>query len=183
MNTKSKAVVGLSNLMPEGKVIKAQSVLDTMKLSGNFADANMPIKYAVLQTYITNLHNSVITASTGSASDVSAMHEHEKILVMAFNMVKAHVEFVSNVHTNADTFILSSGMALGAKTGAGAVTDLTLTATTSGTVVINVPRKAGEKAYYFEYALDTAPTDWKPVGYTTITKYTLSNQTPATKLW
>jgi hypothetical protein len=183
MNSKAKAVVGLSKLTPEGKVVRAQSIIDAMQSSGNFPTAKLPIAYAALGLLISNLHTSVITASTGNASDVSAMHEHEKVLVMAFNMIKTHVEFVSNAQLNADAFILSSGMGLLTNAGNTAVTDLTLDALAGGTVVLRVPRKVGEKAYCFEYALDTAPNDWKPVGYSTLTKLEFKNQTPATKLW
>lgn len=183
MNKKSKAVIGMSSLTPETKVTRAQNIVDTMQSSGNFPNAKLPMPYAGIQLLITNLHNSILTASSGSPSDVNIMHENEKVLVMALNMLKAHVEFVSNAQLNADAFILSSGMGLAANSGQNAVTDLTLEAIGAGTIVMRVPRHTGEQAFYFEYALDTAPSTWLVAGYSSLTKFTFKNQIPATKLW
>jgi hypothetical protein len=183
MNKKSKAIIGLSNLTPDAKVTKAQNIVDTMQASGNFPNAKLPMPYAALQLLITNLHNSILVAGNGTASDISTMHENEKILVMAFNIVKAHVEFVSNAQLNADAYLLSSGMSLAANSGQNAVTNLTLEATGAGAITIRVPRNASEQAFCFEYALDTTPNNWLTAGYSSLTKFVFKNQTPATKLW
>lgn len=182
MMKKSKAVLGLSILTPAAKVIRAQSYLDAMQASGNFPASHMPISYPNLQTLVTNLHNAVQQADQGTSTDISDMHEQERILVMAFNLVKAHVEMTANTFTNADAIILSSGMSVSQGSGQYAITDLTLEAAGQGTISIRVPKQDGERSYWFQYSLANDPNNWQTIGYSSLTRYSFSGQTPGTNL-
>ncbi|MBS1636161.1 MAG: hypothetical protein JST26_09610 [Bacteroidetes bacterium] len=182
MKPKSKANMGISNLTPGGKAIKAQAIIDAMQASGNFPAANMPISYPALQALITNLHNAIVQADNGNSADTSDMHEQERVLVMAFNLVKAHVEMVSNTFTNPDTVILSAGMSVAAGNGQGAITDLTLDAIGNGTVRIRVPRSPENKSFLYQYALASDPTNWQNIGYSTLSRMDLKNQNPGVQL-
>ena len=178
MKTKSKAVLGIAKMTPEGKVVTTQNIINAMQASGNFPDANMPIHYAALQTLNTDLHNAIVAANNGSPTATSQMHEEERKLTMAFNLIKMHVEIVSNNATDPDTMILSSGMGLSANSGLTAVTELTLDAIGNGVVQIRVPRATAEKAFYYQYATAADPNNWQEVCYSTLTKIQLPNQTP-----
>ncbi len=180
MKTKSKCVFGLSKLTPEAKVIKVQSVKDGMQNSGNFPNATMPISYSAWQTLIDNSHNANVTASNGTSADVSMMHEEERILVMACNLVKAHVDMVCNTFPNPDSIILSAGLSVSSNAGPNAVTDLTLDAIGSGTIQIRVPRTKADKAFVYQYALDSAPTNWQNIGFYSLSKIEFKNQIPGT---
>jgi len=178
MKTKSKAVLGIAKMTPEGKVVTTQNIINTMQASGNFPDASMPISYAALQTLNSDLHNAIIAANGGSPTATSEMHEQERKLTMAFNLIKMHVEIVSNNTTDPDTMILSSGMGLSANSGQSAVTELTLTAIGNGVVQIRVPRATPEKAFCYQYATATDPTNWQNIGFYSVSKIQLPNQTP-----
>ncbi|MBC7863295.1 MAG: hypothetical protein IAF38_09995 [Bacteroidia bacterium] len=182
MKTKTKAVVGLSKLTPEAKAVKAQSIIDSMQSSGNFPNGDMPIAYATLQTSITGFQNSIVLANNGTSADVSNMHEEEKVLVMTFNLLKAHVEIVSNAFTNPDAIILSAGMTIAVNSGPNSITDLTLEALGQGTVQIRVPRHAGEKAFCYQYAIASDPTNWQNISYSSLSKIEFTNQTPGATL-
>lgn len=60
-----------------------------MQASGTFPNISVPLSYAVWQTLIDNSHNADVTASNGSSADFSAMHEEERVLIMACNLIKA----------------------------------------------------------------------------------------------
>lgn len=180
MKTKSKSVFGLSKLTPSQKVVKAQSVKDAMQLSGTFPNSTMPLSYTAWQTLIDNSHNANVTASNGTSADVSAMHEEERVLVMACNLIKAHVDIVANTYPNPDAIILAAGLSVASSAGPNAVTDLTLDAIGGGTVQIRVPRVTADKAFIYQYALDTDPTNWQLIGYNSLSKIEFNNQTPGT---
>ena len=182
MKTKSKAVLGIAKMTPEGKVVTTQNIINAMQASGNFPDANMPIKYATLQTLNTDLHNAIVAANNGSTAATSQMHEEERKLTMAFNLIKMHVEIVSNNAADPDTVILSSGMGLSGNSGQIAVTDLTVDAIGNGIVQIRVPRTIAEKAFCYQYALASDPNNWQNIGFYSLSKIQFPNQTPGSQL-
>lgn len=182
MKTKSKAVLGLSKLTPEGKVVKSQSFLDNMQSSGNFPNATMPISYTAAQTLVTNLQNATQAAASGNSVDISNMHEEEKLLMLGFNLIKAHVEMVSNTYANPDAIILSAGMTVASNTGGSAVTDLTLDALGGGKVQIRVPRTTADKAFCYQYSTSADPTNWVVIAYNSLSKIVFNGQTPGTIL-
>lgn len=142
----------------------------------------MPLSYPSLQSLITNFHNATVQADQGSSTDVSDMHEQERMLVMAFNLIKAHVEMTANTFTNADAIILSAGMTVSAENGQGPITDLTLEASGQGTVLIRVPKHTGERSYWFQFSLPDDPNNWQTIGYSSLSKYSFGSQTPGTMI-
>lgn len=180
MKTKAKAVLGLSKLNPEGKVIRAQAIVDAMQASANFPDASLPINYTNLQALISNLHTAIVQAENGSMATTSQMHEEEKKLMMAFNLLKMHVEMVSNANTDPESFLLSSGMALGANAGPSSVSDLTLEALGDGVIQIRVPRAPGDKAFCYQFSTASDPANWQTIGYNSLSKIRHSGQAPGT---
>ena len=181
MKTKVRVAMKLNNLSAEGKVVKAQSIKDAMLSSGNFIASSMPIPYPTLQTLITNLHTSVIAANNGTATDTSHMHEQERILISAFNFIKAYVEMVANNAIDPTTIITSAGMQVAINGGPNAVTELTLDAMGSGTLQVRVPRLTDEKAFVFEWSADG--TTWNEFSSSTVTKAELKNQTPGSNVY
>ena len=182
MKTKSKAVLGIAKMTPEGKVVTTQNIINAMQASGNFPDANMPINYATLQAVNTGLHNAIVAANNGNTAATSQMHEEERKLTMAFNLIKMHVEIVSNNASDPDTVILSSGMGLSGNSGQSAITDLTVDAIGNGIVQIRVPRTITEKAFCYQYALASDPANWQNIGFYSLSKIQFPNQTPGTLL-
>ena len=177
-----KAFLGLSTLTPSDKVVKSQNIKDSMQSSGNFLASNMPITYLILQNLITNLHNAIVAATNGTPADTAYMHEQERMLVSAFNLVKSHVEMVANNNSvNAASIITSAGMQVAAFGGTNAITELSLTALGNGKVQIRVPRQSGEKAFIFESSADG--TTWVEFASGTETKVRLDNQTPASTVY
>ncbi len=177
-----KAVLGLSTLTPADKVVKSQNIKDNMQSSGNFLASSMPITYVILQSFITNLHNAIVAATNGTPTDTAYMHEQERILVVAFNLVKAHVEMVANASgSNAASIITSAGMQVAASGGTNAITELSVTALGNGKVQVRVPRQTGEKAFVFESSTDNAT--WVEFTSSTETKVTLSGQTPSSTVY
>ena len=181
MKTRVRVALKLSSLSAEGKVVKAQSIKDSMMASGNFMATSMPISYTVLQTYITNLHNSNIAASNGTSTDVSHMHEQERILVNAFNFIKSFVEMTANNNIAPETIITSAGMQIAINGGQNAVTELTLDALGNGSLQVRVPRLTDEKAYLFESSTDG--TTWTEFAASSLTKVELKNQTPGANIY
>lgn len=182
MKTKAKAALGFSKLNPEGKVVRAQSIVDDMQNSGNFPDATLPINYASLQGLVNNLHTAVVQSENGNTASTSRMHEEERKLMMAFNLIKMHVEMVSNATTDPESFILSSGMALSTNSGQSPVSDLSLEALGEGVIQIRVPRHAGDKAFCYQYALGSDPNNWQLIGYNSLSKIRYSGQAAGTTL-
>ncbi len=177
-----KAILGLSKLSPADKVIKSQNIKDSMQSSGNFLASNMPITYLILQTLITDLHNAIIAAANGTPTDTAYMHEQERMLVNAFNLIKSHVEMVANNNSaNAVSIITSAGMQVATLGGSNAVSELTLEALSNGKIKIRIPRQTGEKAFIFESSTDNIT--WVEVLFTSNTTITLSNQTPVTTVY
>ncbi len=177
-----KAVLGLSTSTPADKVVKSQNIKDSMQTSGNFLASSMPITYVMLQSLITNLHNAVVAATNGTPANTAYMHEQERMLVVAFNLVKAHVEMVANNSgANAASIITSAGMQVAAGGGTSALTELSVTALGNGKVQVRVPRQTGEKAFVFESSTDNAT--WVEFASSTETKVTLPNQTPGSTLY
>lgn len=182
MKTKAKAVLGFSKLNPEGKVVRSQSIVDEMQGSGNFPDASLPINYASLQGLITNLHTAVISAESGNPASTSRMHEEERKLMMAFNLIKMHVEMVSNATTDPESFILSSGMGVASNSGPNAVSDLSLEALGEGVIQIRVPRHTGDKAFCYQYALVSDPDNWQNIGFNSLSRIHYSGQVAGTQI-
>ncbi len=182
MNTLVKSVLGLSNLSSTDKVIKGQSIKDAMQSSSYFPASGMPISYPSIQTIITNLHSATVAASNGTSADTSFMREQERILVNAFNFIKSHVEFVANNNgTNASTIITAAGLQVAAVGGANGVTSLTIDLLGNGSIQVRVPRQANEKAFVYEYSADG--TAWLELTSSSLTKVTLSNQTPGSTVF
>ena len=177
-----KAFLGLSTLTPSEKVVKSQNIKDNMQSSGNFLASNMPITYLILQNLITNLHNAIVAATNGTPADTAYMREQERMLVVAFNVIKAHVEMVANASgSNAASIITSAGMQVAASGGTNAITELTVTALGNGKMQIRVPRQPGEKAFIFESSADG--TTWVEFAVGTETKVSLDNQTPGSTVY
>ena len=177
-----KAFLGLSTLTPSDKVVKAQNIKDNMQSSGNFLASNMPITYLILQNLITNLHNAIVAATNGTPADTAYMHEQERMLVSAFNLIKAHVEMVANASgSNAASIITSAGMQVAAFGGTNAITELSLTALGNGKMQIRVPRQTGEKAFIFESSADGIT--WVEFASGTETKVRLDNQKPGSTVY
>ncbi len=177
-----KAILGLSKLSPADKVIKSQNIKDSMQSSGNFLASNMPITYLILQTLITDLHNAIIAAANGTPTDTAYMHEQERMLVNAFNLIKSHVEMVANNNSaNAASIITSAGMQVATLGGSNAVSELTLEALGNGKIKIRVPRQTGEKAFIFESSTDNIT--WTEVLFSSNTTITLSSQIPVSTIY
>ena len=177
-----KATLGLASLSPADKVVTGQNIKDSMQTSGNFPAANMPISYPNFQSFITNLHNSIIAATNGTPTDTAVMHENERLLVSALNFIKSHVEYVANSNSaNATSIITSAGMQVANLSGQSGVTELTLEALGNGKIKIRIPRQTGEKAFVFESS--TNNITWTDVLFSSATTVTLSNQTPVTTLY
>ena len=177
-----KAVLGLNNLSPADKVTKGQSIKDNMQSSGNFPASNMPVTYPNFQTFITNLHNSIIVAANGTPTDTAVMHEQERLLVSALNFIKSHVEYVASSNSaNATSIITSAGMQVASYAGQSGVTELTLEAIGNGKIKIRIPRQTGEKAFIFESS--TNNITWNEVLFSSNTTVTLSSQTPVTTVY
>ena len=177
-----KAVLGLTNLSPADKVTLSQSIKDSMQSSGNFPASSMPISYPTLQSCITNLHQAVVAAANGTPTDTAFMHEQERLLVSAFNFIKAHVEYMANINnTNASSIITSAGMQIASSGGKNAVTELTLDAIGNGKLQIRVPRQTNEKAFVFESSADGVT--WVEFASNSLTKITLPNQTPGSTVF
>jgi hypothetical protein len=181
MKTRVRVAMKLNSLSASGKVIKAQSIKDAMLSSGNFIASSMPIPYPTLQTLITNLHTSVIAADNGTTTDTSHMHEQERILISAFNFIKAYVEMAANNAIDPTTIITSAGMQVAINGGANAVTELTLDAIGNSTLLVRVPRLTDQKAFVFEWSTDGAT--WLEFASSTITKAELKNQIPGTNIY
>ena len=74
MKTVYRAAIGLTGLNPDGKVTKADVVINSMQASGNFPAASMPITYALLSTYKNNLHTAIVATGNGTPGSTSHMH-------------------------------------------------------------------------------------------------------------
>lgn len=181
MNVRKKSALKLSSLTAESKVTKTQGIIDAMQASGNFPASDMPINYSNLQTIIDNLHNAIIAANAGTVQSTSAMHEQERILISAFNVIKAHVDYVANNSVDAEGVILSAGLQVAALAGSSGVTILTLEAQGNGKVVIKVPRGPDEKAFVFEVSTDG--TSFTKVKSSTLTKVEISGYTPGSTIY
>lgn len=181
MNSRKRVALKLSSLTAESKVTKTQGIIDAMQASGNFPASDMPINYANLQTIVDNLHNAILATNTGTVQSTSVMHEKERMLISAFNVVKAHVEFVANNSVDAQGIILSAGMQVAVSNGSNGVTTLTLEAGGNGKVVIKVPRGPDEKAFVFEASTDGA--SFTKVKSSTLTKVEISGYTPGSTLY
>jgi hypothetical protein len=181
MSNKAKAVLGLSLLTPEAKVIRAQGIKNDMMASTLYPDAQLPVGYVSMQTLIDNLHNAILTTNSGVAGSTSDMHGKERMLVTAFNLIKAHVEYVANQNPDAETYITSAGMQVMQSGGASPVSELTLDAPGNGVVIVRVPRGIGEKAFVYEMSTDN--TGFTKVTSSTLAKITISAQQPGSTLY
>jgi hypothetical protein len=181
MKTRVRVAMKLNSLSAQGKTVKAQSIKDAMQSSGNFPAASMPVAYGALQTLITNLHNAVVAADNGTTTDTSFMHEQERILISAFNFIKAFVEMEANNATDPATIITSAGMLVAVNGGQNGVTELTLDAIGSGSLQIRIPRLTDEKAFVFESSTDG--TTWLEAITTTLTKTELKSLTPGSTVY
>ena len=181
MNNLIKSVLGLSNLSINDKVTKAQNIKDSMQSSGYFPASSMPITYPAIQTLITNLHNAAVAASNGTTADTVFMHEQERVLVSAFNFLKAHIELVANNTTTPNAVITAAGLQVSVNGGNNGVSELTLNAIGNGKLQVSVPRQTGEKAFTFESSTDG--TTWVEFASSTVTKVTLAGQTPGSTIY
>ncbi|MCD6066331.1 MAG: hypothetical protein K0S33_1157 [Bacteroidetes bacterium] len=136
MSNKAKAVLGLSILTPEAKVTRAQGIKNDMMASTLYPDAQLPVGYVSMQTLIDNLHHAIVATNSGTAGSTSDMREKERMLVTAFNLIKAHVEYVANQNVDAETFITSAGMQVMQSGGGSSVSELTLDAPGNGVVMV-----------------------------------------------
>ncbi|MCD6066304.1 MAG: hypothetical protein K0S33_1130 [Bacteroidetes bacterium] len=130
---------------------------------------------------IDNLHNAILTTNSGVAGSTSDMHGKERMLVTAFNLIKAHVEYVANQNPDAETYITSAGMQVMQSGGASPVSELTLDAPGNGVVIVRVPRGIGEKAFVYEMSTDN--TGFTKVTSSTLAKITISAQQPGSTLY
>ncbi|MCD6067061.1 MAG: hypothetical protein K0S33_1887 [Bacteroidetes bacterium] len=181
MSNKAKAVLGLSLLTPEAKVTRAQGIKNDMMASTLYPDAQLPVGYVSMQTLIDNLHHAIVATNSGTAANTSDMHEKERMLVTAFNLIKAHVEYVANQNINAETYITSAGMQVMQNGGGSPVSELTLDAPGNGVVIIRVPRGTGEKAFVYEMSTDN--TSFTKVTSSTLAKITISGQQAGSTLY
>ena len=179
--SKIKAALKLSSLTPESKVTKAQGIIDAMQASGNYPASDMPITYGRLQTLVDNLHNAILASNAGTSTSISTMHEQERILISAFNLIKAHVEFVANNTVDPTSMITSAGLQIAVSGGASGVSELTLETAGNGGVVIKVPRGPDEKAFVFEVSTDG--TSFTKVKSSSLTKVTISPYTPGNTIY
>ena len=180
MTVHLKAVLGISNLTPEAKVTRAQSIHDAMQNSGNFQNSTLPVSYANVQTAIDNLSAAIVAANAvnSSSADTSFMHEQERQLTGIFNLLRSHVEYAANQTTDPGTIITSAGMTPSTSGGQNAVTELTLDAPGGGKVNVRVPRGAGEKAFIFETSTDGV--SFVRAGSSALTKVAYSGFTAGT---
>ncbi len=181
MNNLIKSVLGFSNLSINDKVTKAQNIKDSMQSSGYFPASSMPITYPAIQTLITNLHNASVVASNGTTADTVYMHEQERVLLSAFNFLKAHIELVANNTTTPNAVITAAGLQVAVNGGNNGVTELTLNAIGNGKLQVSVPRQTSEKAFVYEYSTDGGTT-WLELTSSSLSKVTLSNQTPGSNI-
>jgi hypothetical protein len=176
-----KAALGLRALNPDAKVTRVAFMSTSMQASGNFPAAIMPVSYGTQATLKTNLDNAVVAAGSGAPGSVSHMHEQERLLISAWNFIKAHVENVANASADPKTVIESAGMTVVVNPGSSPVTELTLTATGNGTVSVSVPRNTGEAAFEFQYSTDgTVFTEFASSKLATVE---LKNQTPGATIY
>ena len=171
-----RAVLGLSGLNPDGKVTRAEVILAAMQASGNFPANLMPVTYAMLAALIANLHSSIITAASGVAGSADQMHEQERLLVSAFNFVRAFVEQTANIAVNPTAIIQSASMTVYTSGGNTAVTELTLIAMGGGVIQVCVPRGSGEIAFAFYSSADGI--NWVEFAISKLATVELQNQTP-----
>ena len=181
MNNLIKSVLGFSNLSINDKVTKAQNIKDSMQNSGYFPASGMPITYPSIQILITNLHNASVVASNGTTADTVYMHEQERVLLSAFNFLKAHIELTANNTTTPNAIITAAGLQVAVNGGNNGVTELTLSAIGNGKLQVSVPRQANEKAFVYEYSTDGGNT-WLELISSSLSKVTLSNQTPGSNI-
>jgi hypothetical protein len=173
MTTHLRAVLGISGLTPEAKVTRAQSIVNAMQASGNFANNSLPVSYTNMQAAIDNLSAAIVAANSISASsaDTSFMHEQERLLVGIFNVLRSHIEYIANQTADPGTMITSAGMTASASGGLNAVSELTLDAAGAGKITVRIPRGDGEKAFVFETSTDG--NTWTRARSTTLTKIVL----------
>jgi hypothetical protein len=163
------------------KVTKAQNIKDSMQNSGYFPASSMPMTYPVIQTLITNLHNASVAASNGTTADTVYMHEQERVLLSAFNFLKAHIELTANNTTTPNAIITAAGLQVSVNGGFNGVSELTLNAIGNGKLQVSIPRQTGEKAFTFESSTDGIT--WAEFASSTVTKVTLSSQTPGSTVY
>ena len=174
------AALGLSGLNPDAKVTRAEVIKTSMQTSGNFPASSMPVTYAMLGTLITNLHNAIVTAASGITGSTSQMHEEERLLVSAFNFVRAFVEQIANASPNPTAIIQSASMTVFTNSGNTAVTELTLAAKGNGVIQACVPRNPGEKAFAFYFSTDDIT--WVEFAISKLATVELANQNPGATL-
>lgn len=180
MKTMFRAALGLANLNPDGKVTRADVIINSMQASGNFPAATMPVSYTALGTLKNNLHAAIVATGNGTPGSTSHMHEQERILVSALNFIRAYVEQVANANVDPATIIESAGMTVYASSGNTPVTELTLIAKGNGTVQICVPRNKGEVAFIYQSSTDAVT--WEEFTVSKLATVELQNQTLASTL-
>ena len=89
---------------------------------------------------------------------------------------------MANASIDPATIIISAGMQVATTGGANAVSELTLDALGSGKLQVRVPRQLNEKAFVYEYSTDGGTT-WLDLIASSLSKVTLTNQTPGTTIF
>jgi hypothetical protein len=173
----------MSNLTPEAKVTKAQSIFNAMQASGNFSNGSLPVSYGNLQAAIDNLSAAITAANSinASSADTSHMHEQERLLTGLFTIIRSHIEYEANQTADPGTMITSAGMVASTSGGLNAVNELTLDARGGGKVQIRIPRGEGEKAFIFETSTDGVTWAW--AASSTLSKIVLSGLTPLSTVY
>ena len=182
MNKKWKIKLPLSNLTPDGKVTRAQAIHDQLPKSTYITVGNLPLTLVQLQKGIDDLHTTIIATGNGIAGAVSNMHEKEKLLEGIVKLLAAYIEMVANTQPDPKTVIESTGFTAANYGGTTPVAELTLTAAGNGAVDVQVPRKAGEVAFVYEYSTDAGIT-WQEFITTKLSKVQLTGQPLASTVY
>ncbi len=106
---------------------------------------------------------------------------HEQVLLSAFNFLKAHIELTANNTTTPNAIITTAGLQVAVNGGNNGVTDLILNAIGNGKLQVSVPSQASKKAFVYEYITDGG-TIWLELISSSLSKVTLSNQTPGSNI-
>ena len=182
MTIKLKAALKISTLTPDALVTKTKNMLALIVASPYFASITWPIPLPSVNTAIDDLHSSIIATATNAAGAVSYMHEKQRIVIALFNVLRPIVELTANNTIDPKTVIEAVGMVAVEHNGNTHITELTLTALGNGVIEVHVPRKAGQKAFVYEYSTDAGIT-WQAFGHSKLQSMQLKNQTPASTLY
>ena len=182
MTIKLKAALKISTLTPDALVTKTKNMVALIVASPYFTSTAWPIPLASVDVAIDDLHTSIIAIPSNAAGAVSYMHEKKRVVIALFNVLRPIVELTANNTVDPKTVIESAGMEAVTLIGGTIVTELTLTALGNGIIEVQVPRKAGQKAFVYEYSTDAGIT-WQAFEHSKLQTVQLKNQTPASTLY